>query len=229
VSSAVLAGPVADLPSEIRRSGDWHMHTDYTDGQSSVDDYCRQATDHGPDLLCFSEHVRQELDYDFDALRWEVEQAREQYPDLTILLGCEAKVLDSEGTLDMSDAVLSQVDVVTGVFHSFPDVGVAEYVEAACALVANPAVDVYGHPTLLPTRRGLDLSPEDWAQVVATAVDHDTAIEVNSRYDLPRAELVAVVQSSDGSVVVGSDAHEVSQLQSTQELQERWEWIDRQY
>lgn len=229
MSSTVLGGPVADLSSESRRSGDWHMHTDYTDGQSSVDDYCRHAEEHGPDLLCFSEHVRRELDYDFDAFRQDVEQARVNYPDLTILLGCEAKVLDSDGTLDVSDAVLSQVDVVTGVFHSFPEIGVEEYVETACALVANPAVDVYGHPTLLPTRRGLDLSPDDWAQVVATAVAHDTAIEVNSRYDLPRADLLAVVQSNDGSVVVGSDAHEASQLQSTQELQERWEWIDRQY
>jgi DNA polymerase (family 10)/putative hydrolase len=214
---------------ERRRAGDWHVHTDYTDGRSSVDDYCRRAERAGPDLLCFSEHVRRELDYDFDAFRRDVERARERYPDLTLLLGCEAKALDSEGTLDVSDAVLSQVDVVTGVFHSFPEVDVAGYVEAARALVANPAVDVYGHPTLLPTRRGLDLTPDDWAQVVATAVEHDTAIEVNSRYDLPRAELVAVVQSNDGSVVVGSDAHEASQLQSTQELQKRWEWIDRQY
>jgi DNA polymerase (family 10)/putative hydrolase len=205
------------------------MHTDYTDGRSSVDDYCRRAATDGPDLLCFSEHVRRELDYDFDAFRRDVETAREAYPDLTILLGCEAKALDSEGALDVSDAVLSQVDVVTGVFHSFPEVSVTEYVDAACALVANPAVDVYGHPTLLPTRRGLDLTPDDWAQVVATAVEHDTVIEVNSRYDLPRADLVGVALSHEASVVVGSDAHEASQLQSTQELQRRWKWIDRQY
>nr|WP_264475148.1 PHP domain-containing protein [Salinirubrum litoreum] len=205
------------------------MHTDYTDGQSSVADYCRRAVEAGPALLCFSEHVRRELDYDFDALRRDVAQAREAYPTLTILLGCEAKVLDSEGTLDVSDDVLRQVDVVTGVFHSFPEVSVAEYVDAACALVANPVVDVYGHPTLLPTRRGLDLTADDWSQVVATAVEHDTAIEVNSRYDLPRADLVGVTRTHDASVVVGSDAHEASQLQSTQELQKRWKWIDRQY
>jgi DNA polymerase (family 10)/putative hydrolase len=94
--------PVAEAR---RRRGDWHCHTDYTDGASSVDDYCRTARANGLDLLVFSEHVRRELDYDFDAFCADVEAARERYDDLTLLVGCEAKALDSDGTLDVSEAV----------------------------------------------------------------------------------------------------------------------------
>jgi histidinol phosphatase-like PHP family hydrolase len=218
--------PVAEAR---RRRGDWHCHTDYTDGASSVDDYCRTARANGLDLLVFSEHVRRELDYDFDAFCADVEAARERYDDLTLLVGCEAKALDSDGTLDVSEAVLDRVDVVTGVFHRFPEVTAEAYVAAATALVSNPVVDVFGHPTLLPTRRGLDVTPEQWTPVAAAARDNDVAVEVNARYDLPRAAIVAATGETGATFVVGSDAHVARELQTQETLQERWTWIHEQY
>lgn len=217
------------VDAATRRAGDWHCHTDYTDGRSSVDEYCRAARANGLSLLVFSEHVRRELDYDFDAFRRDVEGARATHDDLTVLVGCEAKALDREGTLDVSDAVLDRVDVVTGVFHSFDAVDAEGYVEAATALVSNPVVDVFGHPTLLPTRRGLDVTAEQWAPVAAAARDNDVAIEVNGRYDLPRGDIVAATAAAGATFVVGSDAHAAEELQTATTLEERWTWIDRQY
>jgi DNA polymerase (family 10)/putative hydrolase len=212
-----------------RRRGDWHCHTDYTDGTDAVDDYCRAARANGLELLVFSEHVRRELDYDFDAFRRDVEAARERYDDLTLLVGCEAKALDGDGTLDVSETVLDHADVVTGVFHSFPTVTAEEYVDAATALVSNPVVDVFGHPTLLPTRRGLDVTPEQWTRVAAAARDNDVAVEVNARYDLPRAAIVAATGAEGATFVVGSDAHAAAELQTRETLKERWTWIHAQY
>ena len=95
--------------------GDWHVHTNYTDGKNTVFEYCKQAEENGLELIAFTEHVRKKLDYDFDDFVAEVYSAKDKF-DLEILAGCEAKVLDSEGTLDVSDDILKECEIVLGVF-----------------------------------------------------------------------------------------------------------------
>ena len=46
-------------------SGDWHIHTNYTDGENSIEDYCERALKNGLELIAFTEHVRRDLDYAF--------------------------------------------------------------------------------------------------------------------------------------------------------------------
>jgi DNA polymerase (family 10)/putative hydrolase len=72
--------------------GEWHIHTNYTDGKNTVFEYCEKAVEIGIPLLAFTEHVRKELTYDFNQFLNEIEEAREEF-DLIILSGCEAKVL----------------------------------------------------------------------------------------------------------------------------------------
>ena len=54
------------LPIDILNKGEWHIHTDYTDGKNSVFEYCKVAERLGIPLLAFTEHVRKKMDYDFD-------------------------------------------------------------------------------------------------------------------------------------------------------------------
>jgi len=73
------------------------------------------------ELIAFTEHVRRNLDYDFDDFVAEVYSAKDKF-DLEILAGCEAKVVDSEGRLDVSDDILKECEIVLGVFHRFEPV-----------------------------------------------------------------------------------------------------------
>ena len=82
-------------------TGQWHIHTNYTDGDNSVDNYCRQAIASKIPLVVFSEHVRRNLNYDFHSWLSEIKQARRKYTGLIILSGCEVKVLET-GELDVS-------------------------------------------------------------------------------------------------------------------------------
>ena len=68
-------------------------------------------------LLAFTEHVRKNLDYDFNDLLDDIEKAREEF-DLIILSGVEAKVL-ADGDLDVEDWILKEVDYSIFAFHSF--------------------------------------------------------------------------------------------------------------
>lgn len=81
------------------QSGEWHVHTDYVDGENSVDEYCKRAVELRIPLIVFTEHVRRVLTYNYQDLVEEIMRARENYPELIILTGCEAKVLEN-GSLD---------------------------------------------------------------------------------------------------------------------------------
>ncbi len=98
----------------------WHCHTRYTDGRNTVAEMCGQASRNGLELIAFTEHVRKSLFYDFDRLVNDVKRARKRYPSLKILVGCEAKVLNRKGELDVSGEILKKCDIVLGTFHSFP-------------------------------------------------------------------------------------------------------------
>ncbi len=98
--------------------GRWHIHTIYTDGKTNVSEYCKKAVELNVPLLAFTEHVRKNLDYDFNDLLDDIEKAREEF-DLIILSGVEAKVL-ADGDLDVEDWILKEVDYSIFAFHSFP-------------------------------------------------------------------------------------------------------------
>ncbi|WP_255149580.1 PHP domain-containing protein [Halorarius halobius] len=217
---------MTDLAALVDRPGDWHLHTDYTDGQATVADYCERAVANGLEFLVFSEHVRRRLDYDYGALRTDVEAARETF-DLTILLGCEAKTLDTDGRIDAPPAVTSVADVVTGVFHSF-DGDREDYLRAAAAMLRNPAVDVWGHPLLFAERRGYELTDAELSGLMAAAAEGGVLLERNRRYGLPPSRLVAVAPDYGVDFVVGSDAHGVSRLLTKERLAYERAWLAQQ-
>lgn len=190
--------------------GDWHMHTVFTDGRSTVHDYCEAARSLGLQLIALTEHVRRELEYDFGAFVDCVDAARRDYPDITILRGCETKVLNPDGELDVSEDVLSHCDVVLAAFHSFPEP--SRYVTGVLNMLANPRVDVWAHPTLYCRKRGLVLLESEMEQIVEQCREHGVLLELNGRYRLPDGRFLEAAQRAGLTSVWGSDAHHVSEL-----------------
>jgi len=185
-------------------SGEWHIHTAYTDGENSVDDYCRKAALIGVPLLVFSEHVRRTMDYDFYKLLDEIEIARGEYPGLVILPGCEAKVL-SDGSLDVSEDVLDACVIVLMAFHSFP-VDVDTYLAALEIALTNPRVDIWAHPGLFLVRNNIVPDKDRIEHILELAVDNDVLIEINKKYNLPPKEWVDI-RMEGVTFVRGGDIH----------------------
>lgn len=191
-------------------SGEWHIHTNYTDGKNSVNDYCMKASKLGIPLLVFSEHVRRVLDYDFDALLEEIASARRKYPELFILSGCETKVLET-GELDASDEVLQRCEIVLMAFHSFP-ADVNQYYDAVRTALANPRVDVWAHPGLFLAENNLTLKRSQLEEVFSLASENNVLIELNAKYNLPPKEWLHMLK---GKVVLvrGSDVHSLKDFE----------------
>ncbi len=213
------------LRSEDIQWGDFHIHTSFTDGQNSVREYCQRASKNRLSTIAFTEHVRKNIEYDYNELLSEILLARHEFKDIRILSGCEAKVINGKGELDAPEQVLRQCEVVVGVFHGYQYQDKKNYLEALRAMLGNPAVDIWGHPTLFAKRHGIKLDEKIILEIIDICLENDILIERNYRYNLPDADFAKLAIKRDVKFVVGSDAHTVNELLTRERLEATWRWI----
>lgn len=190
-------------------TGEWHVHTTFTDGSDTVDSYCRQAKELGIPLIAFTEHVRKTLDYDFNCFLSEIDRAREHY-DLIILSGCEAKVLP-DGTLDTEEWILRTVDYPIFAFHSFPcndDL----LIECLKKVMQNPWVNTWAHPLTWFEKRSTPISPMELKEIFSMMHNDGLAFELNKKYPLTLPDIQYPACENSVPFVNGSDVHSCSEL-----------------
>lgn len=222
-----MKGFIDDLAFPIL--GDFHIHTSYTDGADTIDTYCQRARTNGLTHIAFSEHVRKKLSYDFNDYLSEILVARGNYPELAIFAGCETKVIDCSGNLDVQKSVINSCDFVTAVFHSFPYSHKEAYLDALEATLKNPDVNIWGHPTLFVKKQGFQLSPAEIAGMIETCVRYGIIIEINVKYDLPDLEFLKIACKEGAKFVFGSDSHAVNELLDKTRLVNLWKKITQMY
>lgn len=205
--------------------GDAHVHTGYTDGKNTVREYCQKALHNELWAITFAEHVRKDLDYNFDDFLLDIEEAGREFPQLMVFSGCEAKVLNTEGELDVSEDVLRRCEIVIGVFHSFDYEGKQGYIVALKAMLKNPAVDIWGHPGLFLRKHDITLEEGDLDEIIDICVENDVLIERNLKYDVPDADFVRLAAGKGAQFVIGSDAHSVDELPTIHRLRGERDWI----
>ncbi|MFJ6934816.1 PHP domain-containing protein [Streptomyces sp. NPDC101132] len=206
----------------LRRAlrGDCHLHSDWSDGGSPIEEMGRTAaalghewavlTDHSPRLTVARglspERLREQLDV--------VAGLNAQWAPFRLLTGIECDILD-DGSLDQEPELLERLDVVVVSVHSKLRMEKRAMTRRMVAAVRNPHADVLGHCTgRLVTGRGRPESEFDAAEVFAACAAAGTAVEVNSRperLDPPRRLLR---QAVDAGVLfaVDTDAHAPGQL-----------------
>ena len=113
------------LPELVRREdiqGFVHCHTTWSDGRNSVEEMARTALSLGAKYIVISDHTQAAhyaggLDPNRLRLQWaEIAKVQDQLPGIRILRGSEVDILE-DGSLDLPDAVLEQLDVVIASMH----------------------------------------------------------------------------------------------------------------
>ncbi len=194
------------------KKGAWHIHTDYTDGRNSIFEYCRQAEKLNIPLIVFTEHVRRKMYYDFRDLKKEIEAAKKKF-NLEIVLGCEAKVLDEKGSLDSSDDILKESEIVLGSFHSVIFKNKKDFLKALKNMIKNPYVDVWAHPGLFYLHRNFNLSKKELYEITRLCSKNKVLIEINLKYNLPEKKLLFAAKKNKIKFIYGLDAHSINDLE----------------
>ena len=219
--ATTLARADRGLPRLVDRGdikGDLHMHTTWSDGAATVRRMVHAAADRGYRYVAITDHspstgVVAGLDAaGFRAQAAEIERVQEDFPGIRILRGCEVDILP-DGTLDLDDETLSELDVVLASVHSVFDMTAARMTDRIIRAMENPFVDVLCHPTGRKLgRRGP--YPVDVPAILGAARSLDVAVEVNGgprRLDLDHRGLCTCGELGV-RVVVSSDAHSVTRL-----------------
>ncbi len=198
--------------------GDLHAHTDWSDGKSTLEEMVAAAQAKGYAYLNITDHspaVGFGMGLDAGRLHRQIERVRALAATLkgfTLLAGAEVDIL-KDGSLDYSDELLSELDVVVASLHASHRLSEADQTKRLCAAMENPHVDLIGHPTgRLIGRR--EPYPMDMEAVIAKAIETGTVLEVSAqpdRLDL-RDTNVRMAVEAGAKLSVDTDAHSVRAL-----------------
>jgi DNA polymerase (family 10) len=210
---AALAGRLPDLIELSDLEGDLQFHTTWSDGRNSLLEMARAAQAYGLRYALVTDHSRslgvaggltvEQL----REQRAEIEKVNRKMDKFRLLAGVEVEVR-ADGTLDLPDEALSELDLVVAAVHSALRQGREQVTARMLAAIRNPHVDVIAHPSgrLLGEREGADL---DMEAVFRAAAEAGTALEVNAypnRLDLDDVHVRRAVELGV-KLAINSDAH----------------------
>jgi len=206
---------------------DLQIHTNWTDGESSVKDLLEQADRVGLKEIGFTEHARHNSTY-YPEFFDEIDFYAEKFPNLVAYKGFEVKIKSANGCLDMSNKMRDAAELVLGSVHSMIDkpsgrrvhpkemdlaVAVATETELSLGLIENGGADVLSHPGGMSLRFHGEFPFANF-DLLLSRIKHTTmAFELNYAYHsriMPH--LLELVAKHDPFVSIGSDVHNVHDM-----------------
>jgi len=218
---AALEHRLPDLVDRKDLGGDLHVHTDYSDGRSTLEEMVEGAAalgyeyvaliDHSPSARVAHGLSEERLEKKIEAIERLRRQRHGHKP--RILMGAEVDIL-SNGKLDYKDKTLARLDVVVASVHSAFRQSRDRMTGRLLDAVSNPYVQIIGHPTtrLIGGREAINF---DFDQVLRAVIDANVAFEIDSqpdRLDLTDT-LVKAANEAGALFAINSDAHSLSQLE----------------
>ncbi len=215
---AAQAKKLPRLVAEKDLRGDLHSHSTWSDGKSSIEEMARAARAKGYEYLAVTDHspllaVANGLDRHRLVRQWaEIDAVQARQPEIRILKGLEVDILE-DGSLDMDDETLAELDIVLVSIHSHFDLPASAQTERVIKALSHPATRIWAHP--LARRFGKrDEIRLDLDAVLHCALEKGVAIEHNAlpqRLDLKEVHLLKA-RELGLMVSIGTDAHAVDQL-----------------
>ncbi len=231
------AAAIHTLPDLITLAdlhGDVHMHTVESDGTCSIREMAEAAILRGRRYIAITDHSKfLTMTNGMDDARALAHAARirqvneELEGRIIVLTGVECDIL-ADGSLDLADETLAQLDIVVASVHSKFDLPEAEQTVRVLRALENPYVRILAHPT---GRKLLRRDPYkiDLAQIFTAAAQYGVAVEHNAapaRTDLSDANM-RLAKSLGCKISINTDAHATDELDHMQHgiIQLRRAWL----
>ena len=198
--------------------GDLHVHSNWSDGGSTIEELAFRAREKGYSYLAITDHSQslkiargltpERLREQYDL----IDRINEKNKDFTILKGIEVDIL-AQGGLDLQDEVLETADVVVASVHTGFKQDAETITSRILQAVENRHVDIIGHLTgrMIGQREGYAV---DVQRVLEAAARHGKIMEINSspdRLDL-NDENVRLAREYGVSIAINTDAHDLKRM-----------------
>jgi DNA polymerase (family X) len=202
--------------SDIR--GDLQMHTTASDGKNSIEEMGEAARKLGFEYIALTDHSKAvTVANGMDEKRTleqikKIRAAQSRVPGIRLLAGIEVDILKN-GSLDLDNEVLAQLDVVVASVHSYMNLDRAEMTGRLLAAIENPYTQIIAHPTgrLVLRRDPFDF---DMEKILDAAKAHGVVLETNAypdRLDLKDVHL-RMAKERGVRIVISTDSHNTVNL-----------------
>ncbi|WMJ77171.1 MULTISPECIES: PHP domain-containing protein [unclassified Sedimentibacter] len=216
----------------MRTIADYHVHSTYSrrnHGKSTIEEIVQRAVEIGLEEIAVTDHGPSHYFYGIKMekikeSKEKIIQMRKKYPQIKILMGVEANILDYKGNTDISDEVLKYCDIILcgyhigTVFSSLDDVWKftimnkigrkskkvfenmrEKNTEAVINAMNKYKINILTHPG--------DKIPLNTELIAKTAEKTGTILEINNSHSHLNAEEIKIASKYDVKFVINSDAH----------------------
>lgn len=198
--------------------GDFHTHSTGSDGIDSIEDMAGAAGALGYEYLAITDHSSGRnigSDRKLERVMKQTEEIKKlnSLPDGPFLLNGVEVDIKADGSLDLPDEVLAQLDIVIASVHSSFLQNREVMTRRIIGAIENPNVDMVAHPTCrkIGEREPVDV---DLEAVYSAAARHGKALEINAIPDRLDLKDIHAYRARELGVTlaIGSDAHAVYHL-----------------
>jgi DNA polymerase (family 10) len=206
------------LVEESELKGDLHVHSNWSDGSSSIEEVARAAQKKAYQYVAICDHSKSlKITHGLDESRLlkqmeEIDRLNEKMKGFQILKGTEVDIL-SDGKLDLSDKVLERLDIVIAAIHSGFKQDREKMTRRIIRAIENPPVNIIAHPSgrLLGARDPYEV---DIDEVMEAAKKYGKALEINAYFERLDLDDIHCRKAKEMSirVAIGTDTHHLDQM-----------------
>ncbi|HHH79533.1 MAG TPA: DNA polymerase/3'-5' exonuclease PolX [Thermoplasmatales archaeon] len=197
--------------------GDFHIHSNWSDGSASVEEIARFGEKLGYEFVGIADHSASlKVAYGLSEEKVmkkikEIRRVQKRF-DIRILVGTECDI-KPDGTMDYRDSVLKEFDFVYAAIHTRFKMSRREMTERIVKALENEYVNFLAHPTgrLIGRRDAYEVDVE---KIIDSAKENNVFLEINAFPDrLDLNDVHAKMAKEKGvRMVIGTDAHSLDHL-----------------
>ncbi len=209
---------------------DIHTHTTFSHGKGSIEDNVKVAISKGLTAIGISDHGPGHVTYglkrkNIPVMRNEIERLKPLYPQIDILLGVEANIINPSGRLDVTTTEIQQFDyllagyhygvfgekpigalglhiqnfVLSGWFHKSTRKQQKLNTELVVRAIYENEIKILTHPG--------DKGVFDIGEIAVACAERGTLMEISTWHDWLTVEGIKQAAKTDARFAISSDAH----------------------
>ena len=220
-SGELIAAKNKKLPKLVGYNdinGDFHVHSDWSDGFNSIEEIAEAAKDFGYKFVYVTDHsqsLKVANGLSLERVDKKIKKIREldkKITDFRVYCGTECDI-KPDGTMDYPDSVLKKFDIVYAGIHTAFKMDRKTATKRIVSAMENEYVHAVAHPTcrMIGRREPFDLDIEE---IMDVAKKTDTFLEINTFPDrLDLTDKHAKLAKERGvKIILGSDTHFIANL-----------------
>lgn len=207
-------GNIPELVDFDDIKGDFHIHSDYSDGRDDLETLVKEGIKRGYSYIAITDHSRSlkvAHGLSIEALKkqWmEIDQLNRKYKNkILVLKGIESDILP-DGNLDYPDEILKQFDIVMGSVHTQFKMSREDMTQRILKAINNKYLKVICHISgrMINLREPYEL---DYISIFKKAAEKNIALEINAqpeRLDIDDRYIKEGIKYGV-KFTIGTDAH----------------------